>query len=99
MNGTSGTRSMPYSRDLRVLDAFDDEYGGVVVDPQKLPDNPVAFASILHASLSHWKKMVIFLRQCDTKRSNSSDFFSVFFFFFFLMKSFFFFWVLLVMRL
>jgi len=52
---------MPYSRDLRVLDAFDDEYEGVVVDPQKLPANPVAFASILHASLSHWKKMVISL--------------------------------------
>ncbi|XP_062145736.1 nudix hydrolase 8 isoform X2 [Alnus glutinosa] len=57
VNGTSGTSSMPYSRDLRVLDAFDDEYEGVVVDPQKLPANPVAFASILHASLSHWKKM------------------------------------------
>lgn len=57
INGTSGASSLAYSRDLRVLDAFDDEYGGVVVDPQKLPANPVAFASILHASLSHWKKM------------------------------------------
>lgn len=56
INGTSGISSTPYSRDSRVLAAFDDEYGGVVVDPLRLPANPVAFASILRASLSQWKK-------------------------------------------
>ncbi|KAG2676338.1 hypothetical protein I3843_12G048500 [Carya illinoinensis] len=57
INGTSGAKSILYSREKRVLDAFDDEYGGVVVDPERLPANPSSFASILHASLSRWKKM------------------------------------------
>lgn len=61
INGTSGAKSILYSREKRVLDAFDDEYGGVVVDPERLPANPSSFASILHASLSRWKKMVTFL--------------------------------------
>ncbi|KAM7258015.1 hypothetical protein ACFE04_013756 [Oxalis oulophora] len=39
----------------RVLEAVDDHYGGVVVDPQSLPANPNLFASLLTYSLSHWK--------------------------------------------
>ncbi|XP_034698095.1 nudix hydrolase 8 isoform X2 [Vitis riparia] len=54
-NGTNGTRSNLFSREMRVLDAIDDEYGGVVVDPQRLPVNPSSFATVLHSSLSHWK--------------------------------------------
>lgn len=42
-----------YSR--RVLDSMDDEYGGVVVDPERLPSNPSVFASLLQSSLSQWK--------------------------------------------
>ena len=45
---------------MRVLDAVDDEYGGVVVDPEKLPSNPNAFAYVLRSSLSHWEMKVIF---------------------------------------
>lgn len=59
INGTNGTSSRLYCSDNRVLHAFDDEYGGVIVDPERLPANPNAFVSILHASLSHWKNMVI----------------------------------------
>ncbi|XP_016491217.1 nudix hydrolase 8-like [Nicotiana tabacum] len=44
-----------YLRDVRMLDASDDEYGGVVINPQTLPSNPNIFASVLRASLSHWK--------------------------------------------
>ncbi|KAG8659491.1 hypothetical protein MANES_02G042300v8 [Manihot esculenta] len=40
---------------MKVLDAFDDEYGGVVVDSKNLPKNSDDFASALHFSLSHWK--------------------------------------------
>lgn len=54
-NSSSSSSSSMFMRDLKVLDAFDDEYGGVVVDSEKLPLNPNAFASILHSSLSHWK--------------------------------------------
>ncbi|KAK4557774.1 hypothetical protein RGQ29_007511 [Quercus rubra] len=57
INGTNGTSSRLYCSDNRVLHAFDDEYGGVIVDPERLPANPNAFVSILHASLSHWKNM------------------------------------------
>ncbi|KAM6588350.1 nudix hydrolase 8 [Cannabis sativa] len=47
-NGANGVTQM------RVLEAVDDEYGGVVVDPEKLPSNPNAFAYVLRSSLSHW---------------------------------------------
>lgn len=58
INGTNGSISSLYSRNLRVLDAFDDEYGGVVIDSDRLPSNPYKFASLLRLSLLHWKKMV-----------------------------------------
>ncbi|XP_050376250.1 nudix hydrolase 8 [Argentina anserina] len=53
--GTNGARSNLFPRDIRVLDAFDDEYGGVIVDPERLPENADAFAYILNSSLSHWR--------------------------------------------
>ncbi|KAF8032690.1 hypothetical protein BT93_D1573 [Corymbia citriodora subsp. variegata] len=54
-SGTNGINSSVYSRDLRVLDGHDDEYGGFVVDPDKLPTNQNAFSLMLRSSLSHWK--------------------------------------------
>ncbi|KAF8108433.1 hypothetical protein N665_0109s0055 [Sinapis alba] len=39
-----------------LLDAFDDEYGGVVVDHGKLPSNPTVFTSMLRNSLSDWRR-------------------------------------------
>ncbi|KAF3448279.1 hypothetical protein FNV43_RR08992 [Rhamnella rubrinervis] len=55
INGTNGASPYLYSREMRVLNAIDDEYGGVVVDPESLPANPSAFAHVLRSSLSHWK--------------------------------------------
>ncbi|KAJ7944705.1 Nudix family hydrolase [Quillaja saponaria] len=57
INGINGETSNLYSRNMRVLDAFDDEYGGVVMDTERLPESPSAFAPSLHFSLAHWKKM------------------------------------------
>ncbi|KAG4987619.1 hypothetical protein JHK85_030602 [Glycine max] len=57
INGTNGSTSSLCSRNLRVLDAFDDVYEGVVIDSDRLPDNPSTFAANLRFSLSHWKKM------------------------------------------
>lgn len=39
----------------RILDAFDDEYEGVVVNPDTLPSNPNVFASTLRSSIYNWK--------------------------------------------
>ncbi|ONK73507.1 uncharacterized protein A4U43_C04F32350 [Asparagus officinalis] len=38
-----------------ILDAFEDEYGGVIVNPERLPHNANVFSSVLQTSLSHWK--------------------------------------------
>lgn len=51
----NGINSSVCSRDLRVLDGYDDEYGGFVVDPDKLPTNQNTFSLMLRSSLSHWK--------------------------------------------
>jgi len=58
INGTNGSSASFYHRNLRVLDAFDDEYGGVVIDSDRIPSNPYTFASLLRLSLFQWKKMV-----------------------------------------
>ncbi|XP_058757671.1 nudix hydrolase 8-like [Vicia villosa] len=55
-NSINGSTSSLYYRNL-ILGAFDDEYGGVVIDPNRLPQNSYAFASMLCLSLSHWKKL------------------------------------------
>lgn len=51
----NGTNSSLFSRNLRILDSFDDEYGGVIVDSERLPANSTVFASMLSFSISHWK--------------------------------------------
>lgn len=56
-HSVNGSTSSLYYRNL-ILGAFDDEYGGVVIDPNRLPQNSYAFASMLCLSLSHWKKLV-----------------------------------------
>ncbi|XP_065857494.1 nudix hydrolase 8-like [Euphorbia lathyris] len=48
-------KSRPFTGNVEVLDAFDDEYGGVVVDSNRLPDSSDVFASSLRLSVSHWK--------------------------------------------
>ncbi|XP_057510614.1 nudix hydrolase 8-like isoform X2 [Actinidia eriantha] len=55
ISGTNGASSSLFVNELRELDAFDDEYGGVVVNPERLPSNPNIFASRLQLSLSQWK--------------------------------------------
>ncbi|XWS49143.1 hypothetical protein CRYUN_Cryun13aG0138300 [Craigia yunnanensis] len=51
----NGTNSSLFSSNMRILDAFDDEYGGVIVDSERLPANPNVFTSMLRFSVSHWK--------------------------------------------
>lgn len=41
-----------------VLEACEDEYGGMVVDADRLPSNKAAFAHSLALSLSYWKSAV-----------------------------------------
>ncbi|KAL5551396.1 hypothetical protein UlMin_001572 [Ulmus minor] len=55
INGTNGAISNLCSIEMRVLEAIDDEYGGILVNPEKLPVHPKAFAFILRSSLSQWK--------------------------------------------
>ncbi|KAK4389531.1 Nudix hydrolase 8 [Sesamum angolense] len=55
INGTQGSSSSPFLKSVRVLDAFDDEYDGVVVNPATLPSNPTVFAAALCSSMCHWK--------------------------------------------
>lgn len=58
INGTNGLSSKLFSKDFRLLDAVDDQYDGIVIDPNGLPSNPIVFSSNLRFSLSHWKKKV-----------------------------------------
>ncbi|KMZ60311.1 Nudix hydrolase [Zostera marina] len=44
------------TKDLGILNAFDDEYNGVIIDSEGLPSSPNSFSSILRSSLSHWKQ-------------------------------------------
>ncbi|KAK8939218.1 Nudix hydrolase 8 [Platanthera zijinensis] len=43
------------TRASELLDAYEDEYNGVIIDPQSLPDNANAFADVLQSSLVSWK--------------------------------------------
>lgn len=58
INGTNGLSSKLFSNDSRLLEAVDDEYDGIVIDPDRLPTNPIVFSSNLRFSMSHWKKKV-----------------------------------------
>lgn len=59
INGANGLSPILSSTEMKVLKAIDDEYGGVVVDPESLPANPNSFAHVLRSSLSHWKTKVM----------------------------------------
>ncbi|XP_042510888.1 nudix hydrolase 8-like [Macadamia integrifolia] len=54
--GAIEASSILFSRETSVLDAFEDEYEGIVVNSERLPSNPHTFASILQSSLSRWKR-------------------------------------------
>ncbi|RLM69178.1 nudix hydrolase 8-like [Panicum miliaceum] len=41
-----------------MLESTDDEYGGVVVDADRLPADKAAFARSLAASLSYWNSVI-----------------------------------------
>lgn len=43
---------------VEFLEAWDDEYDGVIIDPTSLPLSANAFASALRTSLSDWKLKV-----------------------------------------
>ncbi|KAF3788716.1 Nudix hydrolase 8 [Nymphaea thermarum] len=40
---------------LELLESYDDEYGGAIIDPKSLPSCTNSFASILRSSLSYWE--------------------------------------------
>ncbi|CAN6456856.1 unnamed protein product [Victoria cruziana] len=40
---------------LKLLESYDDEYGGLIVDPNSLPSCTNAFAFVLRSSLSYWE--------------------------------------------
>ncbi|KAF9603204.1 hypothetical protein IFM89_034537 [Coptis chinensis] len=52
---TNGVISSSPLGQCSVLDAAEDNYEGVIVDPDRLPINSSAFASMLQSSLSHWR--------------------------------------------
>ncbi|XP_073283544.1 nudix hydrolase 8-like isoform X2 [Primulina huaijiensis] len=47
--------SSDFFQKIDILDALDDEYGGVVVNPERVPSNPDVFARALRLSVHHWK--------------------------------------------
>ncbi|KAM7519492.1 hypothetical protein LguiB_018454 [Lonicera macranthoides] len=53
--GSSVSQPSFMINNLELLDGWDDEYNGIIIDPQSLPSIPNAFASSLRASLSNWK--------------------------------------------
>ncbi|KAL6911921.1 hypothetical protein ACP4OV_000726 [Aristida adscensionis] len=61
MRGWNGGGRSPTTveeeEDSSVLEARADEYGGVVVDADRLPSDAAAFARSLAASLSYWKSL------------------------------------------
>ncbi|KAJ0964730.1 hypothetical protein J5N97_025868 [Dioscorea zingiberensis] len=50
------TPNTPLSRKLELLDAYEDEYDGAIIDAECLPASANAFAAILQSSLSYWKQ-------------------------------------------
>lgn len=58
MNGLTLKNRISSVKERLLLDAFDDEYGGVVVDHGRLPSNPTVFTSMLQSSLSDWRRKV-----------------------------------------
>jgi len=56
-NGHGWTTTV-LEEDSSVLEAREDEYGGMVVDADSLPHDVAAFARSLTVSLSYWKSVV-----------------------------------------
>lgn len=54
-NGVNGVCMGTRSSKNYVLDAYEDEYGGMVINPERLPQNAHLFVYLLRSSLSHWK--------------------------------------------
>ncbi|KAG8058529.1 hypothetical protein GUJ93_ZPchr0002g24755 [Zizania palustris] len=52
---------IPLLGTIDLLDAFDDDYGGVVINPTSLPNTFNAFAASLQSSLSYWSKQAGFV--------------------------------------
>lgn len=50
--------SAALSTTVELLDSWDDEYDGVIINPESLPSTANVFASSLRASLSNWKLKV-----------------------------------------
>lgn len=63
MNGLTLKNRISSVKERFLLDAFDDEYGGVVVDHDKLPSNPNAFTAMLRNSLSDWRRKVKIIKK------------------------------------
>ncbi|KAJ6808188.1 nudix hydrolase 8-like [Iris pallida] len=55
LNGSNGASLWTPSGESLLLDSYEDEYGGIIINPESLPRNANFFASVLRASLSHWK--------------------------------------------
>ncbi|XXG75788.1 hypothetical protein AAC387_Pa08g0291 [Persea americana] len=55
INGINGIYLTSSSRQSHVLDTYEDEYEGVVINPKRLPFDTSTFSSSLQASLSHWR--------------------------------------------
>ncbi|KAJ6805037.1 nudix hydrolase 8-like [Iris pallida] len=49
------TTDTSQTRSIEIFDAYEDEYGGVIIDPRCLPDSGNAFVAMLQSSLSYWK--------------------------------------------
>jgi hypothetical protein len=57
-NGAISNRNFIKNNYNSVLNSFEDEYGGIIINADRLPQNPKAFANALPVSLSYWKLMV-----------------------------------------
>lgn len=57
-----------------ILDACEDEYGGIIVNPEKLPWNINAFAYALQASILSWKQKVHVRKKSSFKTLDHSSY-------------------------
>ncbi|XP_078163814.1 nudix hydrolase homolog 8 isoform X1 [Carex rostrata] len=58
INGSNGAMSnwnLPKNNNYSILDSFEDEYGGIVINADRLPRDPETFSYALPMSLSYWK--------------------------------------------
>ncbi|KAI3466490.1 hypothetical protein Pfo_023153 [Paulownia fortunei] len=53
---SSTSPALPVQQVDRILEGRNDSYGGVIVEMTSEPLDPVVFASLLKASLSHWRQ-------------------------------------------